>query len=135
MASGAGAAKVWRVRSPPCATTPPGSRPAGRVEAARGLRSGPLRGTVADDGAATLRYTYDKGRTTYRAVGSFRSGDGRLTGEVDFLAPNGVQIGHGVFRLAPAQATGRTPADPPPPDAGRTGKARQPVPGKAPGGE
>lgn len=95
-------------------------------------QAGPLRGTVADDGTATLRYTYDKGRTTYRALGTFQAGNGQLTGEVDFLAPDGTRIGHGQFRFTPATPAAPVPGAPSAPGAGG-GKSRQPVPDKAGG--
>ena len=94
---------------------------------------GPLRGVVADDGAATLRYTYDKGRITYRAMGTFQAGKGQLTGEVDFLAPNDTRIGHGVFRFTPAQDNAPTPGGRPAPGTGGGSKSRQPLPEKTGG--
>lgn len=61
----------------------------------------PLSGRVEPGGATFLTYTYDDGYTFFRASGRMRRRGRRLTGVLDFIAPQGAWLGRGVFTLEP----------------------------------
>ena len=66
---------------------------------------GTVDGTIAANGATTMRYTYDGGATYGTARGTMRRVGDRLHGEVHFATEDGRSLGDGSFELDDATST------------------------------